>query len=103
MAQQLATLSLSFNNLTGTLPASIGALPSLKSIRLAGNSLGGKIPASYGSSRSLTDLSLNGNSFTSLPDGWYLSSSGVSEALTFVDVGSNALSVRKRTSPSPPL
>eukprot|EP00884_Botryococcus_braunii_P006383 jgi/Botrbrau1/15746/Bobra.4_1s0114.1 len=92
MAKQLATLSLSFNNLTGTLPASIGALPGLKSIRAAGNALGGKIPESYGLSDSLTDLSLNGNSFTSLPDVWYLPSPGVSKSLTFVDVGSNALS-----------
>lgn len=93
-AKELATLALAFNNLTGQLPESLGSLPLLKSLRLAGNALSGSIPDSFGLSKTLAELSVNGNNFTGLPSVWYNPDQGVSGALAYVDVGSNALSVR---------
>lgn len=97
-AQELTTLALAFNNLTGQLPESLGSLPVLKSLRLAGNTLSGSIPESFGLSRTLAELNLNGNNFTGLPSAWYNPGQGVADALAYVDVGSNALSVRAPSS-----
>jgi Leucine-rich repeat (LRR) protein len=46
----------------GSLPASLGSLSSLQSLKLGGNSLGGSLPTSLGSLSELTVLSLEGNS-----------------------------------------
>ena len=54
-------LSLGSNNLTGTLPASLGNLSQLESLILQRNELSGSIPANLGSLSSLTHLFLNNN------------------------------------------
>ncbi len=54
-------LSLGSNNLTGTLPASLGNLSQLESLILRRNELNGSIPANLGSLSSLIDLYLNNN------------------------------------------
>jgi len=50
-----------FNNVTGTLPASLIALTELKVLELSFNKLSGPIPASYGDFKKLELLALNGN------------------------------------------
>jgi len=57
-----------YNNLTGTLPASIGSFPSMRYLNLAGNDITGSLPASIGNLTQLYDLDLAGNDITgSLP------------------------------------
>jgi hypothetical protein len=53
-----------FNNLTGTLPASLSALSELKVLELSFNQLGGEIPASFGDFKKLELLALNGNNLS---------------------------------------
>ena len=53
-------------NLLTSLPASIGALGSLKAFSAAGNQLSA-VPESVGSLQSLTSLELAGNKLASLP------------------------------------
>ena len=61
-------LTLDFNNLTGTLPASLGTLQSLQDLDLEFNSLSGPVPSSLGGLSSLVQLGLGGNAFSgSLP------------------------------------
>ena len=57
-------LFLSYNNLTGSIPESIGNLGSLKTLLLDGNQLTGPIPASIGNLSSLNNLSLGSNQLT---------------------------------------
>ncbi|KAF0894855.1 hypothetical protein E2562_004867 [Oryza meyeriana var. granulata] len=52
------------NNLTGTIPQSLGNLTNLIRLELQKNSLSGSIPASLGNIKTLEFLRLNGNSLT---------------------------------------
>ena len=54
-------IQLQNNNLIGTIPPAIGALPSLESIELYSNRLSGPIPSSIGNLRALRDLTLFDN------------------------------------------
>ena len=60
----LTGLWLYSNQLTGTIPAELGDLPSLTRLSLGGNQLTGPIPAELGDLSSLTGLSLYGNQLT---------------------------------------
>lgn len=53
-----------FNNLTGSLPASLSALSELKVLELSFNQLSGEIPASLGGLKKLESLALNGNNLS---------------------------------------
>ena len=59
-------LTLDFNNLTGTLPTSLGALQSLQDLDLEYNNLFGTLPPSLGGLSSLVQLGLGGNAFSGL-------------------------------------
>ena len=50
-----------FNNLTGSLPASLSDLTELRVLELSFNKLTGEIPASFGTFKNLEMLALNGN------------------------------------------
>jgi len=64
----LVTLNLGWNNLTGTLPASIGNMRHLTSLYLSSNNLTGSLPASIGNLTGLTSFDLSNNTLTgSLP------------------------------------
>ncbi len=62
--EPLSALSLSDNNLTGTIPAQIGNLTELTSLGLYNNNLTGPIPAQIGSLTELTWLGLYNNNLT---------------------------------------
>ncbi|MEM7084617.1 MAG: Two component regulator three Y domain protein [Bacteroidota bacterium] len=53
-----------FNNISGTLPASLSALSELKVLELSFNKLSGPIPASFGDLKKLELLALNGNNLS---------------------------------------
>jgi Leucine-rich repeat (LRR) protein len=53
-----------FNNVTGSLPASLNALTELKVLELSFNNLSGPIPASFGDFKKLEVLALNGNNLS---------------------------------------
>jgi len=53
-----------FNNLSGTLPASLSSLSELKVLELSFNQLSGEIPASFGDLKKLELLALNGNNLS---------------------------------------
>jgi hypothetical protein len=80
-------LSLSGNQLSGTIPSSLGALTALNGLWLWDNQLSGTIPSSLGALAALTGLYLNSNqmSFT-IP-----SSLGTLTALTSLRVQNNRL------------
>ena len=59
--KSLESLDLSFNNLLGKIPDSLGRLGSLRYLNLAYNSFWGSIPASIGSLSSLQNLDLSKN------------------------------------------
>ncbi len=62
-------LSLYYNNLDGTLPASLGNLSKVRSLQFAGNQLRGELPASFGALKQLEILYLDANQFEGqLPD-----------------------------------
>src|SRR5687768_8413459 len=62
-------LSLYYNNLDGTLPASIGNLSKLRSLQFAGNELRGEIPSSIGALKQLEIVYLDSNQLEGeLPD-----------------------------------
>ena len=69
----VVSLSLNSNNLTGTLPNSIGNLLNLTKLALSGNAFAGSIPSSVASMTSLTNLTLSNNrlngSLPTLPAG----------------------------------
>lgn len=57
------------NQFTGSLPASIFNIPTIRILYFNNNNLDGQIPLNYGSSPVLRDLFLSGNSFTgTLPE-----------------------------------
>ncbi|MEJ2567323.1 MAG: leucine-rich repeat domain-containing protein [candidate division WOR-3 bacterium] len=67
---RVTTLLLLNNNLVGSIPAEIGNLTSLHSLRLYDNQLTGSIPPGIGNLTSLTRLELNDNQLTdSIPPG----------------------------------
>merc|ERR1711957_749840 len=62
-------LDLMSNQISGTLPASLFAIPGLKYLYLSNNKISGNIPINYGNSTSLRDLYLNDNNLSgSIPD-----------------------------------
>ncbi len=63
-AGRVDTLSLVNNSLTGTIPAELGDLDSLKWLHLHTNSLSGSIPAELGDLTNLWNLDLRGNSLS---------------------------------------
>ena len=60
----LERLSLSFNELTGTIPTELGGLSNLESLDLSSNELTGTIPAGLGSLSNLESLDLSSNELT---------------------------------------
>ena len=60
----LQSLGLSENQLTGSIPPSLGSLTNLQSLQLFENQLTGSIPASLGSLTNLQSLGLSGNQLT---------------------------------------
>ena len=65
----LVWLGLYDNELTGTIPTSLGALMNLERLYLHGNSLTGAVPAAIGNLSNLTNLWLKNNSLSgTLPD-----------------------------------
>ncbi len=57
-------LSLLFNNISGTLPESIGELKNLRVLELSFNRISGQLPASLGNLSKLEMLAFNGNALT---------------------------------------
>ncbi|GJM92074.1 hypothetical protein PR202_ga08502 [Eleusine coracana subsp. coracana] len=57
----LLEICLSYNQLTGSIPESIGGLSSLQRLQIDGSYLEGPIPRSLGGLKNLTNLSLRGN------------------------------------------
>ena len=65
----VSRIDLSYNNLSGSIPAELGNLTNLTDLSLSMNSLSGSIPAELGNLTNLTELSLSFNSLTgSIPD-----------------------------------
>ena len=58
---RVTELHLSWNNLSGEIPAWLGSLANLEWLYLSGNQLGGEIPAELGSLANLEGLYLGGN------------------------------------------
>ena len=63
---QVVGISLLFNNLSGTLPASLSDLTALKTLELSFNKLEGSLPASLGSLSQLEVLAINGNALNGI-------------------------------------
>ncbi|XP_010486728.1 PREDICTED: receptor-like protein 12 [Camelina sativa] len=84
----LTTLDLSYNNLTGQIPDSIGNLSHLINLRLAGNHFSGRIPSSIGNLTQLTSLDLSQNQLS----GQLPSSVGNLTQLTSLQLSNNQLS-----------
>jgi hypothetical protein len=63
-ANGVIRLSLFSNQLSGSIPASMGDLTDLTHLNLSGNQLSGSIPAAMGKLVHLTDLSLGTNDLT---------------------------------------
>jgi len=64
---QLVELNLSYNQLTGALPAQIRALKNLQKLDLSYNNMSG-VPAEIGELSQLQELNLSHNHFTGLPN-----------------------------------
>jgi len=84
---RVSALDLDSNNLTNSLPSSIGNLTNLKKLSLIGNNLSGAIPSSLGNLVNLTFLDFGINQFT----GVIPSSIGKLVKLTLLDLGANQL------------
>ncbi|MBA7614839.1 hypothetical protein ES703_22113 [subsurface metagenome] len=65
---RVAEVKPSGNNLSGTIPSSIGDLVNLTILRLETNRLSGAVPTEIDSLTSLTDLRLSDNQLTAIPD-----------------------------------
>jgi Leucine-rich repeat (LRR) protein len=63
-SERVTGLSLSSNNLTGTLPSAIGNLSALQTLDIRDNELSGTLPAELYNLTTLTQLRLSGNDFT---------------------------------------
>ena len=61
---RVTEIYLTFNDLSGSLPAELGNLASLTTLRLYSNELSGPIPAELGNLANLEGLDLNGNELT---------------------------------------
>ena len=85
---RVTQIGLSNNNLTGTLPASLGNLSQLTILGLLGNHIGGTIPASLGNLSNLKNLTLGSNNFS----GEIPASLGNLSNLTYISVIYNSLS-----------
>ena len=84
-AGRVTELSLISNNLTGSLPAELGLLTALRSLRLLDNALTGRVPAALGRLSGLTVLGLSFNGLT----GGIPRELGNLTALTRLDLASN--------------
>ena len=62
--QRVTKLQLSFNQLTGTIPSSLGNLANLETLDLSFNQLSGSIPPELGNLANLRELELWGNELT---------------------------------------
>lgn len=86
--QQLRTLQLQHNNLTGWIPEQLCEMKKLHKLSLRGNCMSGPIPKDIGRLTSLVFLSLRNNEFSGpIPD-----SIGNCKALEFLNLSSNYLS-----------
>lgn len=84
----VSILTLSTNNLVGTIPASLSSLSDLITLDLTGNQLSGPIPGSLGSLSNLKTLSLGGNQL----EGSIPVELGQLASLEQLDLGDNKLS-----------
>ena len=81
-------LDLSRNLLIGSIPAELGSLSNLKSLRMSGNNLGGSIPIELGNLTALTNLELHDNNLSgSIP-----TEVGKLSKLTWLEISRNNLS-----------
>ncbi|PKA84401.1 leucine rich repeat (LRR) protein [Ulvibacter sp. MAR_2010_11] len=66
---KVVSISLLFNNMEGTIPASLGDLEALTVLEMSFNKLSGKLPASLGNLSNLEILAFNGNNLKgSIPE-----------------------------------
>lgn len=86
--ENLEVFELAFNKLKGNIPSSIGKLTKLQVLSFNGNFLSGSIPASIGNLTALKELHLSSNILT----GAMPSSVGALEDLTVLNVFDNNLS-----------
>ena len=84
---QVTGLNLAENNLSGTLPDSVGQLNQLTNLSLYRNQIGGAIPTTLGQLSQLSGLGLFENNFS----GTIPSTLGQLVNLTYIDLGSNEL------------
>ncbi|KAF7822873.1 receptor-like protein EIX2 [Senna tora] len=68
--KKLVVIKLGRNNLTGTIPSSMGFLSNLRSLCLTGNNLYGEIPQSFQNCQKLNILDLRGNKFSGKIPNW---------------------------------
>ena len=81
-------LDLTRNLLIGSIPAELGSLSNLKSLRMSGNNLGGSIPNELGNLTALTNLELHDNNLSgSIP-----TEVGKLSKLTWLEISRNNLS-----------
>ena len=88
VSNTVVEIDLGFNNLTGTLPASIGNLSNLKSLKLFFNQLEGSLPSDIGNLTQLQILDVNSNNLI----GEIPSSIGNLSQLNTLLLGSNKFS-----------
>ncbi|KAI3417719.1 uncharacterized protein J3R85_014166 [Psidium guajava] len=67
----LSSLILSFNELSGVIPRSIGSLPELSTLHLNRNRLNGELPLALGNCTGLTILDLGENNFSGSIPTWF--------------------------------
>ncbi|WP_165805972.1 leucine-rich repeat domain-containing protein [Marixanthomonas spongiae] len=86
--KKVTGITLLFNNVEGTIPASIGDLANLKTLELSFNNISGELPATIGNLKNLNILAFNGNNLRgSIP-----SSIGELNKLQQLHLSSNKLS-----------